>query len=99
MAEAARRLIRELVPDVHEAGRIGWNLIGYRRRGYFAFLAVQRNELRLGFEHGVLLQDPERRLEGSGKQVRYVTLRSQAELDDPAVRELIRAAVAFDELR
>ena len=45
------------------------------------------------FLRGRGLPDPQGILEGSGKQVRHIPLRSAAELDLPAVRTLISAAL------
>lgn len=99
LANATRDLVKAVAPDVEEAGRPGWNLVGYRRRGYFAFVAPMDDHVRLGFEHGVLLPDPAGLLAGAGKQVRYVVLRTVADLENPAVVRLLEAAVALDELR
>lgn len=92
LAVRARRLVGSIVPSSVERLRPGWGLIGYNAPAYFAFLAVDRDAIRIGFEWGVLLPDPTGLLEGVGSQVRHVTIRSAAQLDDPALASLILAA-------
>jgi len=48
----------------------------------------------LSFIHGADLPDPKKILLGSGKQNRYIKLRSAVDLKAPAVEALIRAAIA-----
>lgn len=66
---------------------------GASDRGYEAILslAIAPRGVRLCVRRGV--PDPERRLEGSGTQVRSVPLESASELDHGAVRALIEAAI------
>lgn len=92
LAEAARRLVIAVVPPAVERLRPGWGLIGYNAPAYFAFIAVDRDAIRIGFEWGVLLPDPTGLLEGAGSQVRHVTVRSAATLADPALASLVLAA-------
>ena len=76
VAGAARKRILGIVPDATEKLRRGWGLIGYSAPAYFAFIAPGPDEVRIGFEWGVMLPDPKRLLEGSGSQVRHVTIRT-----------------------
>lgn len=82
-AEILRGIVRRAVPAAVERVRPGWRLIGYdvplaRRRAYFAYIAPESEHVHLGFEHGVLMSDPEGLLEGEHlglRKVRYVTFR------------------------
>lgn len=94
LAEAARRRIVTVVPDATERLRPGWGLIGYNAPAYFAFMAPGRDHVRIGFEWGVKLPDPKRLLEGSGSQVRHVTIRTTKALRSPALAELLRAGAS-----
>ena len=99
LAHELRALVRESVPDVDEKVYRGWRLIGYRvislgrRRqhggAYFCYIAPTAETLQLGFEYGILLADPERLLEGEGKQVRYLTVTSAADFKRAGVKRLI----------
>lgn len=92
LVEGARRRIRTVVPEAVERLRPGWGLIGYNAPGYFAFIVPAPGDVRIGFERGVGLPDPEGLLEGDGKQVRYVVIRRLADLRSPALAELLRVA-------
>ena len=92
LAEAARNLILEVVPDATERLRPGWGLIGYNAPAYFAFVVPHEHHVRIGFEWGVALPDPSGLLEGDAKQVRYVTVGSMDDLHTPALADLLAAA-------
>jgi len=85
VAEQIRAIVTGTLPDVIEAVRPGWRLIGYnlpvgRRTPFFAWLMVQPEHVHLGFPQGVLLpnrtDEPEGdALEGAGitKRARWLT--------------------------
>ncbi len=81
LAETLRRVVWRAAPDAVERVRPGWRLIGYdlpvgKRHVYFAFVAPEPIHVHLGFEHGIFMADPERRLEGAHlrlKKVRFTT--------------------------
>jgi hypothetical protein len=103
IAEQLRLLIKQTIPNTTEAVYPGWKLIGYRehegrrnpdaRRGsrYFCFVAPFDDRVMLGFEWGVLMAENPL-LEGNGKQVRYVTLRDQADLRPRELSALVAEA-------
>jgi hypothetical protein len=99
IANALRRLIRQTVPNAIERVRPGWGLIGYdvpvgRRTRYFAFVWPEFEHVHLGFEHGVLMDDPDGLLQGAGvtKQVRWVTVRPGDEIPEAEFEALVREA-------
>jgi hypothetical protein len=57
-------------------------------------IAVYARGAGLCFLHGARLADPEKRLQGAGKQVRHIKLPTAATLDEPAVQALITTALA-----
>lgn len=95
VAEATRKYIMRAVPQAIEKLRGGWGLIGYNAPAYFAFIDVSRGHVRIGFEWGVLLPDPEHLLQGSGTQVRYVQIESARDLR-PALTDLLREAAMLE---
>jgi hypothetical protein len=99
VANALRRLVRRAVPAAIERVRPGWGLIGYdvpvgRRTRYFAFVWPEIEHVHLGFEHGVLMDDPEGLLQGAGvtKQVRWLTLRRLDDIREAEFQGLVREA-------
>lgn len=95
LAGAVRKRILTAVPHATERVRLGWRLIGYNAPAYFAFISLHEEGVRLGFEWGVMLADPSALLEGTGTQVRYVTIRSAADLEGAALTALLRSAATI----
>jgi hypothetical protein len=68
---------------------------GLSERGYEAIvaIAVSPRWVRLYFQDGKFLPDPQGRLEGSGAKVRSVTLKAASDLDHTDIRSLFKAAI------
>ena len=60
---------------------------------HYAYVAMLESHVNLGFYHGASLKDPAGLLEGMGKKLRHVKLRSLADVRRPAVRALLREAI------
>jgi hypothetical protein len=98
-ANQLRALIRRIVMDVDEAVYPGWRLIGYRVRNgrrtrYFCYIAPFEDRVTFGFEYGVLLNNDAGLLEGTGTQVRYVTIREPKDIREQELTALIAEAAA-----
>ena len=99
VALAVRALVLDVLPDVDETAGRGDNGIGFGANQYGAngwgvmALAVNRNWVSLGFFRGTSLDDPVSILEGTGKNLRHVKIRSMDELTQRkrALTALIRA--------
>jgi hypothetical protein len=95
---ALRAIVRRVVPDVQEAVRPGWRVIGYRaplgsRNAYFGFVFPEIEHVHLGFEYGIFMNDPDDVLQGSGRKVRYATLTRHDEFPDRVLENLVREGV------
>jgi hypothetical protein len=94
-----RELILDVDPDTTEQPRPGDNALSYgvgpqkMKEGY-AYIAPQRGYVNLGFYQGASLPDPAGLLEGTGKSLRHVKIRSLEDAGRPELRQLIAAAVA-----
>jgi hypothetical protein len=99
MAKKALGKMRKLVPGANEMVYDNYNALvigfvpGERPSDVVFSIAVYPNYTNLFFAQGKWLPDPEKRLQGAGKQVRSIRLESAATLDEPEVRELIRVAL------
>jgi TfoX/Sxy family transcriptional regulator of competence genes len=93
LAHRLRKIVLKEAPDASEAGYAGWRLVGYRCPHYFCFVAPQADHVRLGFEHGNRLADPDGLLEPMGKQVRFVRVVPGGAISVSGIRTLIRAAL------
>ena len=105
-ANRLRALVRQVDPDVIERVREGWRIIGYdvpvgRRSRYFAWIGPEPKHVHIGFQHGVLMADPNRRLRGAHlrlKNVRYLTFTAADQIDEREVLVFIREAVRINTL-
>jgi hypothetical protein len=99
IAHRLRAIVQGAMPEVVERVRPGWRLIGYdlpiaTKRVYFAYVAPEVEHVHLGFEWGVLMDDPDGLLQGAGitKRVRWLTFRPGDPIDADRCAELVREA-------
>jgi hypothetical protein len=99
ISEALRDLVRSTFPFATEKAYSGWKLIGYRipdgkKSRYFCCIVPQKkeNDVLLGFEYGIAMQDPKKLLEGKGTQVRFVRIRRMDQYEDAYLIWLIEEA-------
>lgn len=96
---ALRNLVLEEAPDAIEslskgyAVAIGFSFTGKPLKDGFCHIVTYPSHVNLGFNRGALLPDPHGVLEGSGKAIRHITIRSQGELDRPFLRRYLQAAI------
>jgi hypothetical protein len=83
----------ELVYDNYNALAIGFGP-GERASEVIFSIALYPRWVTLFFLRGAALTDADGILQGSGNQVRHIVLESAATLDQPAVRRLMKSAVA-----
>ncbi len=94
-----RELVLDIDPNAVEVVRLGDRAatygIGPRKMidGY-AYILPHKNWINLGFYQGSALTDPAHLLEGTGKNLRHVKIRSLTNADSPDLRRLIETAVA-----
>ena len=98
-ARALRAVILDGHPEAVEVVRLGDRAASYglgpkKMSEAYAYVSPQRDYVNLGFFQGADLPDPEGLLEGTGKRLRHVKVRSVEEAAQPAVRDLVEAALA-----
>jgi len=97
---AMRRWLRKRLPTAHEVVYEYKDcfVISYspNERGYEGVLAIRASAdgVRLYFNRGKGLPDPEKLLQGSGNQTRWIHLEGASTLSRPAVASLIDEAIA-----
>jgi hypothetical protein len=97
---ATRRCLRKRLTTAHEVvyEYRDWFVISYspNERGYEGVLAIRASAsgVRLYFNRGKELPDPEKLLQGSGNQTRWIDLEGASALARPAVARLIDEALA-----
>lgn len=96
IARALQARIRRTAPELREL--LMWANPVWRGRRPVLCLMLYDDHVNLGLFHGARLTSKYRRLEGTGKGMRHVKVRSIAEARDPTLARLIRDAVKLDEL-
>jgi hypothetical protein len=86
----------ELIYDAYNAVASGYSFTG-RPSDAFIHIAAYAGWVNLGFNHGSLLPDPQKLLQGSGKWVRHIRIADVRDLKKPAVRQFVKAAIALAE--
>jgi len=95
VASEVRRMMKAFVPGVRESIN-PWGVPTFGNdKGDFAFFLAASAHVSLGFARGTSLSDPQKLLEGTGKNLRHVKLRSPADLQREGVRSLIVEAAAL----
>lgn len=97
LANRLRKVIRTAAPEAIEVPYPGWHAIGYRHPvcGYFCGVFPFDDCVKLIFEFGVLLDDPFKLLEGTGKQVRQITYRNAKEIQTEPIHFFIEQALGL----
>ena len=95
LAERLRQIVHQAIPEAIEKAYPDWHGIGYTHpaSGYFAAIFPEDDRVKLGFEFGVLLPDPNGLLAGDGKQFRYVHLHDLGTIPEEGIRQLLQAAI------
>jgi hypothetical protein len=97
IAEQLRVLIIELYPDVVEVPWPKQKIIGYgvgpkKMSEQYCYIGAFKRHVNLGFYYGAILPDPQGLLEGTGKNLRHIKVNTLEAVDQPAVRDMLRAA-------
>jgi hypothetical protein len=100
---AIMEFFRGLIAELHEAAievaRPGERSVGYgigpkKMSETYAYIMPQGEYVNLGFYQGASLPDPNALLEGTGKALRHVKVRSLLEAKNLALRALILESIA-----
>ena len=94
-AQRLRAVLLDAHPQLEERVRRGWHSINYRDpvAGFVCALFPTADRVQLVFEHGARLPDPERRLSGTGRQVRALDLTAPDQVDAEVVGTFLDHAV------
>ncbi len=89
-----RSLIVEVNPNTVE--HFKWSRPCYSAgNGLFGYLHTSKGHATLGFQNGAILSDPKMRLEGDGKDMRHIKLRTQDDFDEEYFRSLLIEAATL----
>lgn len=81
----------ENIYDAYNAVAIGYGSSDRLQDGVF-HIAVYANHVNLGFNEGATLDDPLGILQGAGKRIRHITIKTTSDLARPEIRSYVRRA-------
>jgi len=94
-----RKLLLANLPGIIEQIDTSAKMIAYcYGQKYSELVCViipSKKGLKLGFNRGVLIPDPEHLLEGKGKISRYVQIKSADQINSASLKNLLSAALAI----
>lgn len=97
IAEELRMLIFNLLPDVTEVVWEKQCIAGYgigskKMSEQFCYIAPFKKHVNFGFYYGADLDDPSKLLDGTGKSLRHIKIRSKGDIAKPEVKKLLKQA-------
>lgn len=94
-----RTILLANLPDIIEQIDIPAKMIAYcygqKYSELICVLIPSKKGLKLGFNRGTELPDPEGILEGNGKISRYVQIKSEEQINSNAVKQLLKNALSL----
>jgi hypothetical protein len=96
MLARLRKLIREADPDITEEWK--WETAVWSHQGLVCAAGAFKETVKLNFFQGAFLEDPQKLFNAGldAKKTRAIDFREGDAVDEPALKELIRAAVAHN---
>src|SRR3974390_124592 len=95
VAKAVRVLVKRTVKGCEEYVN-PWNIPSFDSNGPLCCFMTGKEHVTFAFLRGARLPDPQELLEGTGKGVRHVKLRSVADVKRPGVKKLIGEAAKLN---
>lgn len=95
LATGLRSLMKKTVPGIKESVN-PWKIPTFESNGSMCFFSIGKHHITFGFLRGTSLPDPAKLLEGTGKNLRHVKLRTVEDLRKPALKKLIQSAVKLN---
>ena len=95
-----RELVKATLPDLTEHLDGGHGVIRYGTgmgmNEWVCYVSGHKAHANLGFARGAGLPDPDGLIEGTGKNLRHVKVRSVDAVDHPGLKRLLEAAGRLD---
>ena len=90
-----RSFVKKCVPGTNETVN-AWGIPTFGRKDPFCFFMVGKYHVTLGFHSGTSLNDPEGLLEGTGRNIRHVKLRTLDDMERKGLKNLVQAAARLE---
>lgn len=91
-----RKLIRSSIPESKES--LKWGMPWYSKNDNICYLAIFPRHVNLGFAQGAHLDAPDGLLQGTGKGMRHIKIKSAADIKKREFTRLLKAAADYDRI-
>ncbi len=98
VAEGIRKLMKRAVPRISEAIN-PWGVPTFEFNGPLCYMMIGKHHVTLGFLRGTSLMDPKRLLEGTGRNLRHVKLRTVEDVKMAGLKELLAEAAHLNRVQ
>ena len=95
IAETLRKIILTADPELQES--VKWGNPVYEKKGRVCYIADMGGYMNLGLFKGAHLTDPTGRIEGTGKDMRHVKIKSLYDVQEKQFSTWVRETVALNE--
>jgi hypothetical protein len=90
-----RSFVKKNVPGAKETTN-SWGVPTFVAKYPFCFYMVGKYHVTFGCSYGTSLPDPEGLLEGTGKNIRHVKLRTLDDVEQKGLKNLVQAAARLE---
>jgi hypothetical protein len=94
IADGLRGLVRRTAPELRES--VKWGVPVWTGQKNVVCLMIYPDHVNLGFFQGAKLGQKHKEIEGTGKALRHVKVKTVAAARQPVLARLIREAVTLD---
>jgi hypothetical protein len=91
-----RELILKAIPGSKES--LKWGMPWYSKNDNICYLAIFPKHVNLGFAQGAHLDAPNGLLQGTGKGMRHIKIKSAADIKKREFTRLLKAAVDYERI-
>lgn len=89
-----RKIILSVSDDISETVKWGWPT--FVCNGNLCNLVQYKNHVNLHFLNGTRIDDPEKRLVGTGKDMRHLTFKAVGGIDESYIKKLVKSAIEYN---
>ncbi|NMC77448.1 MAG: DUF1801 domain-containing protein [Candidatus Methanofastidiosa archaeon] len=94
IVNALRSIILSVDPSLNES--LKWKQPVYSKKGDICYIFPTGGHVNLGFYRAIELKDPKKLLEGTGKKLRHIKIKSLEDIDKEYFWELVSDAISKD---
>lgn len=89
-----RKIILSVSDDISETIKWGWPT--FVCNGNLCNIVQYKNHPNLHFFNGTRIDDPERRLVGTGKGMRHLSFKTVGDIDESYIKKLVKSAIKYN---